>query len=78
MNKTINIGEGTNGRQIFADRWTNSVDIRQTIVEHKPDGISIGGVSLTSGYGWGVDVGIVLIIVAALYVAKKMIDKWIK
>ena len=67
MNKTINIGEGT-----------NSVNIRQTIVEHKPDGISIGGVSLTSGYGWGVDVGIVLIIVAILYVAKKLVDKCIK
>ena len=67
MNKTINIDEGT-----------TSVDIRQTIIEDKPDGISVGGVSLTSGYGWGVDVGIVLIIVAALYVAKKMIDKWIK
>ena len=78
MNKTINIGEGTNGRQIFADNWANSVDIRQTIVEHKPDGISIGGVSLTSGYGWGVDVGIVLIIVAILYVSKKLVDKCIK
>jgi len=65
MNKTINIGEGT-----------NSVDIRQTIVEHKPDGISIDGVSLTLGYGWGVDIGIIFIIVAALYVAKKMVDKW--
>ena len=67
MNKTINIGAET-----------NNVDIRQTIVEDKPDSTSVGGVSLTTGYGWGVDVGIVLIIVAALYVAKKMIDKWIK
>ena len=67
MNKTINVDEGT-----------TSVDIRQTIIEDKPDGISVGGVSLTSGYGWGVDVGIILVIVAALYVAKKMIDKWIR
>jgi len=67
MNKIINVDEGT-----------TSVDIRQTIIEDKPDGISVGGVSLTSGYGWGVDVGIILVIVAALYVAKKMIDKWIR
>ena len=49
MNKTINIGEGT-----------NNVDIRQTVVEDKPDGTSVGGVSLTTGYGWGFDVGIIL------------------
>jgi len=67
MNKTINIDEGT-----------TSVDIRQTIIEDKPDGISVGGVSLTSGYGWGVDVGIILLIVGFLYVAKKFVDKWIK
>ena len=67
MNKTININEGTTG-----------VDIRQTIVENEPDGISVGGVSLTSGYGWGVDVGIILLIVGFLYVAKKFVDKWIK
>jgi hypothetical protein len=67
MNKTINIGEGT-----------NNVDIRQTVVEDKPDGTSVGGVSLTTGYGWGVDVGIILLIVGFLYVAKKYVDKWIK
>jgi len=67
MNKTINIDEGT-----------TNVDIRQTIIEDKPDGISVGGVSLTSGYGWGVDVGIILLIVGFLYVAKKFVDKWIK
>ena len=68
MNKTININEGT----------AANVDIRQTIVENEPDGISVGGVSLTSGYGWGVDVGIILLIVGFLYVAKKFVDKWIK
>jgi len=66
MNKTINIGEGTTG-----------VDIRQTIIEDKPEGISVSGVSLTSGYGLGIDIGIILVIVATLYVAKKMVDKWI-
>ena len=39
MNKTINIGEGQ-----------NNVEIHQTIA--KPDkGPSVGGVSLTTGYG---------------------------
>ena len=67
MNKTINIGEGT-----------SNVDIQQTVVEDKPDSTSVGGVSLTTGYGWGVDVGIILLIVGFLYVAKKYVDKWIK
>ena len=67
MKKTINIGEGT-----------GNVEINQTIAQPEPSGPSVGGVSLTTGYGWGVDVGIILIIVAVLYVAKKMVDKWIR
>jgi len=66
MNKEIHINSGEN------------VEINQTITEPKPDSTSVGGVSLTTGYGWGVDVGIILIIVAGLYVAKKMVDKWIR
>ena len=67
MKKTINIGEGT-----------GNVEINQTIAQPEPSGPSVGGVSLTTGYGWGVDVGIILVIVAFLYVAKKMVDKWIR
>ena len=67
MNKTINVGEGT-----------GNVEINQTIAQPEPSGPSVGGVSLTTGYGWGVDVGIILVIVAALYVAKKMVDKWLR
>ena len=67
MNKTINVGEGT-----------GNVEINQTIAQPESTGPSVGGVSLTTGYGWGVDVGIILIIVAVLYVAKKMVDKWIR
>ena len=64
MNKTINIGEGQ-----------NNVEIHQTIA--KPDtGPSVGGASLTTGYGWGVDISIILVIVALLYVGKKCVDKW--
>ena len=67
MSKTINVGEGT-----------GNVEINQTIAPSEPSGPSVGGVSLTTGYGWGVDVGIILVIVAALYVAKKMDDKWLR
>ena len=67
--KTIVIGEGT-----------SNVDINQTIVqpETQSEGVEVGGVSLTTGYGWGVDVGIILIILGLMYVAKKYVDKWIK
>tara|TARA_Y100000310_G_scaffold101417_1_gene99458 strand:- start:321 stop:524 length:204 start_codon:yes stop_codon:yes gene_type:complete len=67
MNKTINVGEGT-----------ENVEINQTIAQPEPSGPSVGGVSLTTGYGWGVDVGIILLIVGFLYVMKKFVDKWIR
>ena len=67
MSKTINIGEGT-----------DNVEINQTIAQPEPSGPSVGGVSLTTGMGWGVDVGIILLIVGFLYVMKKFVDKWIK
>ena len=50
----------------------------QTIAQPEPSGPSVGGVSLTTGMGWGVDVGIILLIVGFLYVMKKFVDKWIK
>ena len=69
MNKTIIIGEDQ-----------DNVEINQTIIEETtdPSGLSIGGVSISTGYGWGIDISIILIIVAMLYVAKKLIDKWVK
>ena len=67
MSKTINVGEGT-----------ENVEINQTIAQPEPSGPSVGGVSLTTGYGWGVDVGIILLIVGFLYVMKKFVDKWIR
>ena len=68
MRKEINIGEGS-----------TNVEINQTIgTPDEPSGPNIGGVSLTTGYGWGVDVGIILLIVGFLYVGKKFVDKWIK
>ena len=67
MRKTINVGEGT-----------GNVEINQTMAPSEPSGPSVGGVSLTTGYGWGVDVGIILLIVGFLYVMKKFVDKWIR
>ena len=69
MNKTITIGEGQ-----------ENIEINQTIIEEssEPSGPSIGGVSLSTGYGWGIDIGIILVIVAILYTAKKFVDKWVK
>ena len=67
MNKTINIGEGT-----------DNVEINQTIAQPEPSGPSVGGVSLSTGYGWGVDVGIILVTVGFLYLTKKYVDKWFR
>ena len=68
MNKTINISDGA-----------ENIEINQTIeTPDKPSGPNIGGVSLTTGYGWGIDIGIILLIVGFLYVGKKFVDKWIK
>ena len=67
MKKEINIGAGT-----------ENVEINQTIAQPEPSGPSVGGVSLSTGYGWGVDVGIILVIVGFLYLAKKYVDKWFR
>ena len=54
--------------------------IEQTIAqpEPTPTGPSIGGVSLTTGYGMGVDIAVVLGLVSLLYLGKKLFDKFIK
>ena len=67
MNKNITIGEGE-----------RNIEIKQTIGTPEPSGPSVGGVSLTTGYGWGVDVGVILLIVGFLYVMKKFVDKWVR
>jgi hypothetical protein len=35
-----------------------------------------GGISLETGLGWGVDIAVVLMAVAVLYIGKKFVDKW--
>ena len=61
MKKEINIGEGT-----------ENVEINQTIAQPEPSGPSVGGVSLSTGYGWGVDVGIILVIVFPEFVGEML------
>ncbi len=63
MNKTINIEGGHN------------VQIEQTIVDPKPQGPTIGGVNLATGYGIGVDVFIILLVLGLGYASKKVIDR---
>jgi hypothetical protein len=67
MNKTINVGEGK-----------TNVEINQTTITKPPEGPSVGGVSLSTGWGWGVDLIIVVAIVGMLYLCKKGVDKWIR
>jgi len=37
-----------------------------------------GGISLETGLGWGVDIAVVLMAVAVLYIGKKFVDKWFR
>ncbi len=61
---------------------TTSVSVEQralTDEELVTAGVEIspsGGISLETGLGWGVDVAVVLVAVAALYIGKKFVDKW--
>ncbi len=61
---------------------TTSVMVEQRPIVDGPreeTGVEIspsGGVTLETGFGWGVDVAVVLVAVAGLYVGKKFVDKW--
>jgi uncharacterized protein YcfJ len=59
---------------------TTSVMVEQRALDNPElTGVEIspsGGISLETGLGWGVDVAVVLVAVAGLYVGKKFVDKW--
>ena len=63
---------------------TTSVSVEQralTDEELVTAGVEIspsGGISLETGLGWGVDIAVVLLAVAGLYVGKKFVDKWFR
>ena len=71
-------------KKAYADQKTISVNpddgsvmIQQTdITQGEGVEVSGSGFKLNTGLGWGVDVAVVLIVVAVLYVGKKYVDKY--
>ncbi len=60
---------------------TTSVMVEQRPINTEETGVEIspsGGFKLETGLGWGVDVAVVLLAVASLYVGKKFVDKWFR
>ena len=59
---------------------TTSVMVEQRALDNPElTGVEIspsGGFKLETGLGWGVDIAVVLLAVAGLYVGKKFVDKW--
>ena len=61
------------------ENGTTSVMVEQRPIDVEETGVEIspsGGISLETGLGWGVDVAVVLVAVAVLYIGKKFVDKW--
>ena len=64
MNKTITI-----------DPDTGSVVVEQRDITEGV-GVSSDGFKINTGMGWGIDVAIVLLALAAIYIGKKYVDQW--
>ena len=72
-------------KKAYADQKTitvnpedGSVMIQQTDITQGNEGVEVSGsgFKLNTGLGWGVDVAVVLIVIAVLYVGKKYVDKY--
>ena len=54
-----------------------SVMIQQTdITQGEGVEVSGSGFKLNTGLGWGVDVAVVLVVIALIYVGKKFVDRY--
>ena len=55
-----------------------ALTIEQTSSPSTIEGVEVSGsgFKLNTGMGWGVDVAVVLIVVAVLYVGKKYVDRY--
>ena len=68
---TNNPEDGTTSVMVEQRALTDE-ELVTTGVEISPS----GGFKLETGLGWGVDIAVVLMAVAVLYIGKKFVDKW--
>ena len=46
-----------------------------TVEQHADEGVSVGGINIDTDFPWFIDALIVLVLVALVYIGKKLIDR---